>query len=468
MKINILIGLLLILGLMSCDNYLDVTPKGMVIPETVKDYDLLLNGGGYSVHTTSDEDLLFFSADDYEVTDEMLGELNDPNNKQVRYYRWKTDLFPELLPVSMWDRSYSNIYTFNLIINEIDGASITSDNTDADKLRIKAEARTNRAYEYWLLVNAFAKQYMVGTAPNDAGVPLVTEANATAETGHRSTVEEVYAFIIADLSESLEYLPDIPINRVRPAKSTAYGLLARVCLQKGDYKQAEMYASKAIEAKGVLSDYTNEEVETSDLYSSEQYINRYYSATSGFFGGFFTEELESLFDLNNDMRVNRLAGEQISWVYDPELGWYQVASGKLVNSGAVEVNHSVSVAEMFLIRAECNVRLHPGDIQVVIDDLNTLRSKRISSYVDLTQADFLNAESLLKFVLEERRREMFLTGMRWFDLKRLNTESDLAITITHIIAEEVYTLEPLSNRYVFPIPADVMNFNPAMEQNIRD
>ena len=74
----------------------------------------------------------------------------------------------------------------------------------------------------------------------------------------------------------------------------------------------------------------------------------------------------------------------------------------------------------------------------------------------------------LQEVLNERRRELIGTGLRWFDLKRLNKEPRFAKTVIHELDGEVYTLEPNGNNYVLPIPPQVLAFNPNMIQNPRD
>lgn len=454
--------------LAGCDDYLDVEPKGKVIPSKVKDYDLLLNGGSHSIHTTSDEDLLFLSADDHYSDESKLGDLDDPNNRFLRMYRWDKELFPDMVMVGMWNNSYNSIYTYNLIIEEVLNASLTSNYTEADKKRIKAEAQTVRAYEYWLLVNSFAKQYEANTASADPGVPLVKIADVASNVNVRSSVKEIYDFIIADLTESIEFLPDSPKNKIRPTKATAYGILARVYLQMGDYEAARNNATAALNSKNTLSDLTDMGANLSELSASEQYIYRYYGYTRGFNKGYFTDELVALFDTDNDMRVNRIAGEAVNWVYDPDTGWQQIPTGKIANKLSIDKNHCVSVPEMYVIRAECNARLNDGTLQQVIDDLNTLRKTRISGYTDLTDIDISDKTAALKFALEERRREMVMTGMRWFDLKRLNKDPEHAKAITHVLEDKTFTLEPNSSNYVFPIPIDVLNLNPDMEQNIRE
>lgn len=90
-----ILGLCLtILLLNSCDDYLDVEPKGLVIPNAVEDYDLLLNGDVRTIHTTGDDNAaVFYTADDWDA----LGlEMNDPDNaRDLRYliYTWDKELF---------------------------------------------------------------------------------------------------------------------------------------------------------------------------------------------------------------------------------------------------------------------------------------------------------------------------------------------------------------------------------------
>jgi len=462
-----------------CDDFLDVAPKGKVIPSEVKDYDLLLNGGSITIHTTSDEDLLFLSADDYYSDENKLGDLNDQSNRFLKAYRWDKELFPDMVKVKMWNKSYNSIYTYNLIVEEVETANLTSGYYLEDVKRIKAEAQAVRAYEYWLLVNSFAKQYDAITAVTDAGVPMVTKADASGATNGRASVKEIYDFIIADLNQSLESLPNVPENKVRPTKATAHALLARVYLQMNDYTKARENATKALDLNNTIGDYvTTSRAAFTKNHESEQYMYRYYGYTRGFTKGYATDDLIALFDKDNDKRLKWMLREYGYWKKNEDGSYFKdennkfvyVSTGQYTNYTARNISHCVTIPEMYVIRAECNARLSDGTIQNVVDDMNTLRRMRIASYTDLTSADLSTKKEALKFALDERRREMMMSGMRWFDLKRLNKEPEHAVTITHPLKEtnEVFTLAPNSNNYVFPIPVDVLNFNADMEQNIRD
>jgi tetratricopeptide (TPR) repeat protein len=250
----------ILLTLVSCDNYLDVKPKGKVIPKTVRDYELLLRKGNSSVplYITGDYFALALTADDWVSSRELFVGLGTKRRENIKpkFYRWDNDLF-SINPSQMsWNLSYEHIYVYNLIINNIEKAIFLGGYTEKDRKRIEAEAYTGRAYEYWLLVNTFAKQYST-TAANDPGVPIITKASVKNKTPKRSSVKKVYDFIIKDISDHIKYLPKKAVGggRSRFSKGAAYACLARFYLQMGDYKKALKNASSAIDQKGEISSY---------------------------------------------------------------------------------------------------------------------------------------------------------------------------------------------------------------------
>lgn len=118
---------------------------------------------------------------------------------------------------------------------------------------------------------------------------------------------------------------------------------------------------------------------------------------------------------------------------------------------------------MMLIKAECLARKNdPG----ALDVLNMLRKKRIAAdkYTDLPR---VSGDKLLQVVLEERQRELAFNGVRFFDMKRLAKEGIYTRTLTRRFGETTYTLEPNSNRYMFPVAAKVRLLNNNIVQNPR-
>ena len=99
--------------------------------------------------------------------------------------------------------------------------------------------------------------------------------------------------------------------------------------------------------------------------------------------------------------------------------------------GAKTPECRVRLSEIYLMLAEAYS--HKGEDELALTVLNELRRHRITNVVDLTMATLpplrndnrivVDAEGesltpLLQAILDERRREMFLEGDRWFELKR--------------------------------------------------
>jgi hypothetical protein len=125
-------------------------------------------------------------------------------------------------------------------------------------------------------------------------------------------------------------------------------------------------------------------------------------------------------------------------------------------------NLGPSVPEMMLIKAEALAR--KGDISGALTKANALRQSRFTTaaYTPLTAT---TANEALVQVIKERQREFFCRGLRWFDMRRLKNDPLFTNTITRRFRGTTYTLEPNSNRYVFPISDYYRQFNPGITAN---
>lgn len=434
---------LLALGLVGCQDFLDIQPKGRVIASTIEDYDLLLNGGGHTIHTTPNEEVLSLTADDYTLSDSG-GDINSPDNENFQLFSWGPYRFyNSKTPASAWNGAYENIYTFNKVINEVENAEMVSGYTEQDRLRVKAEAQYGRALEYLYLANIFGKGYS-SSASTDLAVPILTKDDLSATSPKRSSVQEVYDFILNDLTQAVAHLPKRSKGLTRPNTGAGYALLSRAYLYKGDFQKALENAEKALQEKGNLQDYTalSSREEKQNAYKLEQYAFHYFGAMTGYSA--FSDDLLSVLDQTDDTRFSKFFLEYLGSYYPTVF---------------IEVNTSCSVGEMVVTRAECLARL--GRNTEAIDVLNSLRQNRLDNYTDLTPADFATDLDLLKFCLEERRRETFRTMTRLFDLKRTANDPNLVKTITHHFDGVNYTTTSDSDKLVLPIPAQVLKFNPS-------
>lgn len=133
------------------------------------------------------------------------------------------------------------------------------------------------------------------------------------------------------------------------------------------------------------------------------------------------------------------------------------------NIGTYETrNIGPSVPEMMLIKAEALAR--KGDVSGALTQINNLRKNRFTTaaYTPITAT---TANGALVQVIKERQREFFCKGLRWFDMRRLKNDPLFSYTITRKFSGITYTLDPNSNRYVFPISDYYRQFNPGITAN---
>lgn len=450
--------------LTGCNDFLDIKPKGEKIPKTVTDYETLLNYE--SVQKVSDTYPTYLTDDVY-LPDVAQGTatpgLNSVEQSILNLYLFKKDVFGEAQDDGFWFASYNRIYYYNTVIDNIMNAEGPS---EQQKHSIRAEALISRALEYLYLVNGYAKHYDVRTAETDPGVPLILDEDISKKDLVRASVKDVYAQIQSDLQAALPNLPAQPKgNAFRASKAAGYGILAKMYLYMGNYTEALKAANEVLAINNSLLDlkkYAVVKVQSSigrtnvpqDIDNPENIYIKFapyvYGLSSKVFG---SDELISLFS-EDDMRL------QIYFTKN----FRNIPTDKYVWAPYLRANLAVSSPEIYLIAAECEAR--EGSVERAMALINKLRDNRIKNNTDVVAADRNDA---LQKVLEERRRELTMSGMvRYIDLKRLNQESQFAKTVTHVTGEGTFSLEPNSPLYVLPIPAKVMRFNKnSMKQNER-
>ena len=463
-NVTTILAICVVVMLTGCNDYLDIKPKGEKIPTTVSDYETLLNYE--SVQKVSDTYPAYLT-DDVFLPDVAEGTatpgLNSVDQSIRNLYLFKKEVFGDAQDDGFWFASYNRIYYYNTVIDNI----MNADGSDEQqKLSIRAEALISRALEYLYLVNGYAKHYDVRTADTDPGVPLILDEDISKKDLVRASVKDVYAQIQSDLQAALPNLPAQPKgNAFRASKAAGYGILAKMYLYMGNYAEALKAANAVLEMNNSLLDlkkYAVVKAQSSigrtnvpqDIDNPENIYIKFapyvYGLSSKVFG---SDELISLFS-EDDMRLQ---------VYFTK-NFRNIPTDKYVWAPYLRANLAVSSPEIYLIAAECEAR--EGSIERAIALINKLRDNRIKNNTDIVATDRNDA---LQKVLEERRRELAMSGMvRYIDLKRLNQESQFAKTVTHVTGEGTFSLDPNSPLYVLPIPAKVMRFNKnSMKQNER-
>lgn len=461
----------------SCDKFLDVEPKGEVIPTTLDDY-LALMSAPLQVGRTSNN--THFITDEINLPDAYRAGANGyPGPGALKAYDFEAELYDVSEEDEDWNVAYRTIYVANSVLS---GLETNTETNQAKRNQAKGEALVHRAYSYLTLVNEYAKHYS-NSAETDMGVPLNLKVDINALPA-RASVKEVYTQIEKDLLEAANILSEKSTYAYRPNKAAAYGVLARMYLYMGNWAKTAEYAGKALAISNFIYDYnTFTLVSPAKPHSSA--INGYPSSSiakkhivlskyslkvgSYEYNYLFSKEQFNLFnpiaqdpsDPNFPYNVNDLREVYGSSPYGYS-GKPFVDEGRGIKDtfGTYDYNNSgITTQELILTRAEALARLN--QTQLALDDLNTLRKKRIPTkkYVDLTAASGPDA---LELVLKERRIELAFSGLRLADIKRLNLEGR-NISVTH----GSKTLPANSPRFVLPIPSKVISLNGNIKQNPR-
>src|SRR5690606_11240619 len=112
---------------------------------------------------------------------------------------------------------------------------------ERQKKQILAEAKVQRAYAYFLLVNQYGGIYNPQTAQSMVGVPLLLKPDLYPKL-NRADLKTVYTQMLADLNEALSDLPDRAENNRHPDKAAVHAILATVYLHMRDFEQAGIHA----------------------------------------------------------------------------------------------------------------------------------------------------------------------------------------------------------------------------------
>ena len=233
----------------SCDDYLNIVPKGEKIPTTLADFESLLRDE-YTIGQTPVSNALYL-LNDYYVT---VSNLNSPTLTRANYM-WDESADRIMLNNSdegTYYQMYAAISSCNLII---ENAPTATEATDAERAEVIAYAKVIRSLCYYVLVNYYADTYEAATAGEKLSVPLIVSSVIDAPS-EQVTIQEMYDFIIQGVEEAIDGgLPEESMTVIHPNLGAAYAFLARVYLQMQDYTKALEYAELALGQNSALYDW---------------------------------------------------------------------------------------------------------------------------------------------------------------------------------------------------------------------
>ncbi|MFA4868645.1 MAG: RagB/SusD family nutrient uptake outer membrane protein [Pedobacter sp.] len=437
----------------SCKQFLDIKPNGKTIPKTSDEFASLLHNRLNEIDYADNSEPLIGS----------IGSLTD-----IEYFSDNLDanlnIFPggSNLPVyvgqklneqqTRYSTLYQRIRDCNIIIDNLK----TEDNEESKN--VLGTAYAMRGVAYFLLLREFCEPYQ---SDDQLGVPLVTRFDME-EKPLRSTYGQSIHQIEQDLNKSISYHVSDKLFRFTEDVSRAY--LARLHFWTKNWDNAisqsitlissypmldtteyrAMIQSKNSQlGNTLLRSYIFNDQNGDITYSNESQAIQFRPASKDFFD-LFTEKEE-------DVRFNIIFGK------------------KRINKKNFFAG--VRTDEMVLILAEAYA--HKGNEDKALEYLNLIRSKRIPKYVAYTAANLpaisttglikVDADGkpltpLIQAILNERRKELYGEGDRFWELKRNGSPSFWVAS-----NGRRYTTYPYM--YTFPIPRTDMQIINGLIQN---
>jgi starch-binding outer membrane protein, SusD/RagB family len=409
--------LIILVFITSCDKKLDLLPRQSVAEDVALSSDAnvkkVLNGAYDAVSSGNlwGGNLLLFS--------ELLGA--DGEIRWEGTFNQPREVFSKAIITTnsfvrdTWLSAYNVVNVSNNIIGAIGVVN------EADKNRVKGEALFLRGSMFFELVRLYAKPYTAGNVSSNLGIPLVTTATRKIDESSyvaRSTVEQTYAQIVADLTEAESALPNT--NGVYANKAAAAAMLSRVYLQMERFADARDAADRAIAiatAAGRNLATTYAAAFNNAANSTEYLFAIQVSALDGANNMHLYWSIPSFGGRDGDVSIQT---PHLS-LYDPldsRRALFYSGSGA-TRSGKWKEQYKIlpiiRLAEMYLTRAEANFRLGTSVGATPLQDINRIRQRAgVTPLAVVTLND----------ILLERKLELAHEGLAIHDRKRLRLTTD--------------------------------------------
>ncbi len=267
----------------------------------------------------------------------------------------------------------------------------------------------------------------------------------------RSTLDQTYDQVLADLTKAEPLLPEDATTRNRAQQSTVRALRARLDLYRSQWADAENYATQVINNTKYTLVKPYKAFFTAPFLSTESVFELTFTANdkNSFWNLWYPSSLGGQFTLKpSDAIVAKLNNPAIGGTRNTLIaGSGTSVYGVLYNTSATSTDPSyvIRIAELYLIRAEA--RAQQGNLSGALADLNAVRNRAgVANSAAATQADVLQA------IEDENSVEFAFEPHRWFDLVRTG-RAGTVLGLTN------------QNYWLFPIPLSDILSDPDVTQN---
>ena len=511
------------IALCSCEDFLDPSSTSEFVPKDANSLNELLLGEAYPRNDIDGMNIFLNLLDD-DITAMPYQTPQDgfDANRFLAAYTWQPDMFKMMEEAgysntNMYEQYYELILGANAVIDYIDQVNDEKQNINY----VLAQAYALRGFLYFKLVNIFGQP--INSQPDALGVPLKLNSGVenTENALARRTVKDVYAQVINDLKEAERLYETLPANKqfakdYRTSLPMVQLLLSRVHLYQENWSDAASYAHKVMTNSNFkLLDLNVVETLTEEGYPFYKTYHAYSESSEVIWVYGSVSDMGSWVmsyagtsnpkDNNRVMHAYFKASDDLMETYEDtdlrkeryiikkavrdERGidiWTPMAIGKLsVNipqdngislnnfykpiSGSGVFGRSLRLSEAYLNYAEAKAMMYQMGTDAngateAQDALDELRVKRYAAN-DFKSLDITDAEELIQFVRNERRRELCFEDHRWYDLRRWGMKEIKHVWYNDANTKSTFTLTQGDKGYTIPIPDEAMDLNAALKQN---
>lgn len=450
-KFNILIITVILTG---CGRYLDVQPQGEVIPRTDEEFASILHTRLREIEGGGDECII----GNMEVIARLEGCADDLDaniaSGSLTLYSGECINTMQLYYEDIWEV----VRDCNILIENLSGRSTE---TAASSL---SAAYAIKGICYYNLLRNFCQPWNDGKADELPGIPVVDKFDINAKP-LRGTVRQTYEYIDGLFRKSLELNPKDKTYIFTEWIVKAYR--AKLAFWCCDWPGTREICGDILDNSGFIltpapeyEEMINSKYDTIGEVLVRSHINN-------------SSELDWYFTYMKGYLASRPACASLIKLFGPEpekdVRYAASFDRKRFNVKVPECR--VRLSEIVLMMAEA--AYHENDRETALRWLNELRHNRIEGVEPLTEDNLPAVRDddrikvdvygkpltpLLQAIFDERRKELYMEGDRWFELKR-NGRPEWWIISNGL---KYSTLEYL---YTAPVSKQDVDLNPDFEQN---
>ncbi len=418
-KINILLYSLILLTTVSCNSFLDIKPYGRTIPKTAEEFSALLHNHLNKIDQGSDNVLVGNASRaltfDVESGDDFEACLTSSNSLSLRIY--VGDIAVSTNGSNIYRALYEIIRDCNIVLNEM------KETGTSESEKVRGLAYAMRGVAYYQLMRLYCEKPETGNWQTQRGLPLVMTFDME-EKPLRSSLENTISLIERDLKKSLDAEIKDPVYRF--TEDVVKGYLARMYFWTKQWDLALPIAQELLKKYPLLPRDSYEQMMTTSYDMTGNQLLKSYRTIS-------TSSSAELVSITRAVR-SRPVSRRFLINFNDEEKATDIRYNLWVNGRreAIKVFFcGMRSAEFKLMEAECYYHLNNDNAALM--SINELRENRISNYQYLSM-DMLPQEldteiikvdtegnpltPLIRLILQERRKELFLEGDRFFEQKR--------------------------------------------------